>query len=312
MRTAEGVKAWSSQVIRNILTNEKYIGDALLQKTYITNCIEKKVVKNPGDRPMYYVENHHEAIIPKVIFQRVQEEMIRRSSKRKVMQRSGKTEQGKYSSKYALSEILVCGECGTPYKRCTWARNGKKRIVWRCVSRLEFGKKYCHNSPTIDEGKLHNAIVTALNEFGAIRSEVEHGCLDLVRMAQRHDENGGMDLLALQQQLEFLAAEQALVVDKLLKDMNDSNLNAQLKALTEEKQTILDQIAGQQQDETQQAIQTSRMAEMQEFLAQQPMKFTEYDDEITRKLVERITVVDAETIQVKIRDTEVVLGERLH
>ena len=94
--------------------------------------------------------------------------------------------------------------------------------------------------------------------------------------------------------------------------MNDSNLNAQLKALTEEKQTILDQIAGQQQDETQQAIQTSRMAEMQEFLAQQPMKFTEYDDEITRKLVERITVVDAETIQVKIRDTEVVLGERLH
>ena len=131
-------------------------------------------------------------------------------------------------------------------------------------------------------------------------------------MAQRHDENGGMDLLALQQQLEFLAAEQALVVDKLLKDMNDSNLNAQLKALTEEKQTILDQIAGQQQDETQQAIQTSRMAEMQEFLAQQPMKFTEYDDEITRKLVERITVVDAETIQVKIRDTEVVLGERLH
>ena len=56
------------------------------------------------------------------------------------------TEQGKYSAKYALSELLVCGECGTPYKRCTWARNGKKRIVWRCVSRLEFGTKYCHNS----------------------------------------------------------------------------------------------------------------------------------------------------------------------
>ena len=67
------------------------------------------------------------------------EEMARRASKRKVMQKTGKTEQGKYSAKYALSELLVCGECGTPYKRCTWARNGKKRIVWRCVSRLEFG-----------------------------------------------------------------------------------------------------------------------------------------------------------------------------
>ena len=89
--TAEAVKTWSRQVIRNILTNEKYIGDALLQKTYITDCISKKVVKNQGDRPMYYIENHHEAIIPKVIFQRVQEEMTRRASKRKVMQKSGKT-----------------------------------------------------------------------------------------------------------------------------------------------------------------------------------------------------------------------------
>ena len=70
--------------------------------------------------------------------------MTRRSSKRKVLQKSGKTELGKYSGKYALTELLVCGECGSPYKRVTWARDGKKRIVWRCVSRLEFGTKYCH------------------------------------------------------------------------------------------------------------------------------------------------------------------------
>ncbi len=80
--TVEAVKAWSYQVIRNILTNEKYIGDALLRKTYITDCISKKVVKNQGDRPMYYIENYHEAIIPEVIFQRVQEERTRRASKR--------------------------------------------------------------------------------------------------------------------------------------------------------------------------------------------------------------------------------------
>ena len=78
---------------------------------------------------MYYVENNHPAIVPKEIFNQAKEEMARRASKRKVMQKRGKTEQGKYSARYALSEILVCGECGTPYKRCTWARNGKKRIV---------------------------------------------------------------------------------------------------------------------------------------------------------------------------------------
>ncbi|MDE7243401.1 MAG: recombinase family protein, partial [Oscillospiraceae bacterium] len=166
--TAIGIQGWSRQVIHNILTSEKYVGDVLLHKTYVTDCISKKVKKNQGERPMYYIENHHEPIVSKEIFQRVQEEMTRRASKRKVMQKSAKTEQGKYSAKYALSEVLVCGECGTPYKRCTWARNGKKRIVWRCVSRLEFGKKYCHDSPTVDEEKLHRAILAALNECSAI------------------------------------------------------------------------------------------------------------------------------------------------
>lgn len=108
--TAKGVRAWSHQVIQNILTNEKYIGDALLQKTYVTDCISKRVKKNQGERPMYYVENHHPAIIPRAQFNRVREEMTRRASKRKVMQKTGKTEQGKYSAKYALSELLVCGE----------------------------------------------------------------------------------------------------------------------------------------------------------------------------------------------------------
>ena len=93
---------------------------------------------------------------------------------------------------------MVCGECGTPYKRCTWARNGKKRIVWRCVSRLEFGTKYCHNSPTLDEDKLHSAIVAALNEFGAIRAEVKADVLELAGLAQSGGEDGGESPLALQ------------------------------------------------------------------------------------------------------------------
>lgn len=309
--TAEAVKAWSYQVIRNILTNEKYIGDALLQKTYITDCISKKVVKNQGDRPMYYIENHHEAIIPKVIFQRVQEEMTRRASKRKVMQKTGKTEQGKYSAKYALSEILVCGECGTPYKRCTWARNGKKRIVWRCVSRLEYGKKYCHNSPTVDEDKLHSAILAALNMYGAIRSEVEDGARTLAEMACSHGATSGESLLALQRRLEVLKAEQDLLLDKVLEDMNNEILNDQLKALSEEKQAVLTQIEGQKQDENQQSMQASRAAELEEFLTQQPMNFAEYDDTLTRRLAERITVVDAETIHVKIRDVAVEIEQTL-
>ncbi len=148
------------------------------------------------------------------------------------MQKTAKTEQGKYSAKYALSELLMCGECGTPYKRCTWARNGKKRIVWRCVSRLEFGTKYCHNSPTLDEDRLHRAIVAAFNEYGALRAEVRADVLELAELAMSGGEDGGMSLLELRQKLDGLTAEQAALVDKILENMNSAELNAQLETVT--------------------------------------------------------------------------------
>ncbi len=310
--TAEGVKGWSRQVIQNILTSEKYIGDGIRQKTYTTGPIgNRKAVKNNGELPMYYSKNNHPAIIPREVFYRVKEEMARRTSKRKVMQKTAKTEQGKYSAKYALSELLVCGECGTPYKRCTWARNGKKRIVWRCVSRLEFGTKYCHNSPTLDEDKLHSAIVAALNEFGAIRAEVKADVLELAGLAQSGGEDGGESPLALQARLKELSAEQAVLLDKVLADMKNKELNAQLKVVLDEKQDILERIAAQEQDEEQRAAQASRQREMEEWLDQQPLCFTEYDDTLTRRFVEQVTVVDAETIRVKIRDAGIEIERKL-
>ena len=310
--TAEGIQGWSRQVIQNILTSEKYIGDGLRQKTYTTGPIgNKKVVKNNGELPMYYTKDHHPAIIPREICYRVKEEMARRASKRKVMQKTGKTEQGKYSAKYALSELLICGECGTPYKRCTWARNGKKRIVWRCISRLEFGTQYCHNSPTLDEDRLHRAIVAALNEYGAIRAEIKADVLELTELARSGGEGGGTSLPELRRRLEALTTEQARLLDEILEDMGSKELNAQLQALADERQSVLDQIAACQQDEEQRAIQASRQREMEEWLDQQPMCFTEYDDTLTRRFVEQVTVVDADTIQVKIRDTDVEIEQHL-
>ncbi len=124
--TAAGIQGWSRQVIQNILTSEKYIGDGLRQKTYTTGPIgNKKTVKNNGELPMYYSRDHHPAIIPRDIYYRVKEEMARRASKRKVMQKSAKTEQGKYSAKYALSELLVCGECGTPISDAPGPETGR-------------------------------------------------------------------------------------------------------------------------------------------------------------------------------------------
>ncbi|MGN0656301.1 MAG: recombinase zinc beta ribbon domain-containing protein [Ruminiclostridium sp.] len=98
---------------------------------------------------MYLVKNHHEGIITRKQFNRVQEEMARRSSKRRVADKYCKTEQGKYSAKFALSEMLICGECGAHYRRVTWTAKGYKEIKWRCINRLQ----YLNDHPHIKQGK---------------------------------------------------------------------------------------------------------------------------------------------------------------
>ena len=309
--TAQKVERWSSAVIHNILTNEKYMGDALLQKTYITDCITKKVKKNMGERPMYYVENNHPAIILRETFDQVQKEMTRRSSKRKVLQKSGKTELGKYSGKYALTELLVCGECGSPYKRVTWARNGKKRIVWRCVSRLEFGTKYCHNSPTLDESRLHNAILAAMNEYAAIRQEVCPDVLAMVEEAKRAMSQAGTMLLELKKRMDAVSQEQSNVLDRLLANMADAELNARMKALTDEKEALKAQILKVQQKEVSMAEQAAKRQQMWDSLKECSAGYTEFDDEFVRQIIQKITVEDAETIHVHFRDSDVVLEQGL-
>lgn len=106
--------------MKNILSNERYCGDLLMQKTYTENCITKKVKKNRGEMPKYLVKNNHPAIVTQSTFKMVQMEMARRGNVRKKTD-SGITEQGKYSGRFALTDLLVCGECGSPYRRKTYS-----------------------------------------------------------------------------------------------------------------------------------------------------------------------------------------------
>ena len=156
--------SFTKGMISKVLTNEKYSGDCILQKTVTIDCIGKIRKKNTGEAPMYYVQNSHPAIINRDKFNRVQEEMARRKVKRPQMSSSSISKSGRYS-RNPLSEVTICEECGSRYKRCTWAKNGKKKIVWRCSNRLEHGTKYCHESPTIDEKELKEAVVQAVNKF---------------------------------------------------------------------------------------------------------------------------------------------------
>ena len=156
--TAAGNRKWRPEALKKILQNEKYIGDALLQKTYTVDFLTKKRVKNNGIVPQYYVTDNHEAIIPRDLFMRVQEEMQRRANLH-----SGKDRKKRvYSSKYALSSIVYCSKCGDIYRRIAWNNRGKRSNVWRCVTRVESGPDAC-DADTIQETELQEAVIKATN-----------------------------------------------------------------------------------------------------------------------------------------------------
>ena len=125
---------WHLSTVHGILRNEKYIGDALLQKTITTDFIEKVRIKNDGTVPRYYVKGSQEAIIKKDVYTAVQEEMVRRAN---LTSGIGGKKKRIYSSKYALSSICICTKCGDIYRRIAWNNRGKKSTVWRCCTRVE-------------------------------------------------------------------------------------------------------------------------------------------------------------------------------
>ncbi len=169
IKTVTGLDHWHPGTINNMLSNEKFCGDVCMQKTYTIDFLTKKKVKNEGYAPQYYIEDNHEAIIPKELFHQVQVEKARRASLNKaaVTRKTNKTkkEKSKYSSKYVLTELMVCAECGHAYRRQTWSKYGKKSAVWRCEDRLKNGtSSKCKNSPTLKEEQLHDAIMNAIND----------------------------------------------------------------------------------------------------------------------------------------------------
>ena len=152
--TGAGKTKWHTSTINKILRNEKYIGDALLQKTYTTDFLTKKRIKNNGTVPQYYVEGDHEPIIPKDIFLLVQEELVRR----RVVHTSNNGKRHCYSCKHCFSQIVICGECGEFFRRVHWNNRGCKSIVWRCLGRLEPTGEECH-ARTVNETILENVVV---------------------------------------------------------------------------------------------------------------------------------------------------------
>ena len=296
--TPTGSGKWVPGTIQSIISNEKYAGNAVLNKTYVVDCLSKKVKRNDGKaRPMYFVENNHPAIIDPATFGRAQEELARRTGKRKVKQKGTKTEQGRYSSKYALTELLVCGECGTPYRRCTWTVKGEKKPVWRCINRLDFGKKYCHHSPTMEESVLQEAVMAAIMRTAKQSADVL-GTLKLhVGMGLKNDD-GEDNSLDIQIRIAEIDAEFKTMLQAIATDTVEDFDEQRATALMAEKNSLEQQLA--QLDNAQQENENaeSRLDEIFTILDGLENHPMEYDDRLVRQVLECVVVESKERIKV--------------
>lgn len=303
-------KGWSINVIRNILTNEKYAGDVIRQKTFVADPISKRVVKNTGQLPMYLLKNHHEGIVDKVTYNAVQAEWARRNAKRTPSVKTVPTGKGCYASKYALSERMICGECGSNYRRCVWSKRGKKRTVWRCVSRLDYGTKYCHDSPTLDESVIQKAVLTALNSAMGRKDELVHHITNTMAQELISIPGETMSLADIERRLEEINREtHEIVVTSSRRDDKYKDFTEQLKALVDESAALKERrafIREQQQNNTQ-AMQ--RIEHAKAVLEQASSEITEWDERVIRQLVESVKVLSAEKLAIQIRGGMVIEQE---
>jgi len=270
-----GNERWHTSNINNILRNEKYIGDALLQKTYTVDFLTKKRVKNNGIVPQYYVENSHEAIIPREVFMQVQEELIRR----RIVHTSPNGKNRVFSSSHCLANIVYCGVCGEFYRRIHWYNRGKKSIVWRCISRLENTGLFC-DARTVPESQIEQVLVKAINQTLCDRDTFLSILKKNIETVLNHEND--TTLADIDKRLEELQTE----LLKLASSKADyEDVADEIYRLREEKQKAqLDNVG---RDELK-----KRITDMGNFLQKQPTSITEYDEALVRRLIEKVTVYE--------------------
>lgn len=271
------------------------MGDVLLQKTFTASFLEGRQRKNNGELPKYYIENNHPAIVSKEMFHRVQEEIARRNSKKPAAKKKAKTNRGRFTSKYALSERLVCGECGSYYRRVTWSIHGRRQIVWRCINRIENGPKACPDSLSIQEEVLHSAILKAVQSFISDRQEEISSALynSLIACSENDPENP----IFLQNRLDALEKE----FDNLLLMASDENeiIDYKLQQLSGEIQKIKQKKKELEKSEKHSRAMQDKAKEVSKLLSSENLSLTEYSDTLVYRVVERVTVLSKKQIRIR-------------
>ena len=294
----KGKATWSTATLRSLLTNEKYKGDALLQKTYRPSLFSDRAVQNDGDLPKYYVEGVLPRILEPDIFDRIQEEMAKRGAKRPTSEKA-KTPFGRYSGKYALSALVVCGKCGALYRRVTWYRKGEKQIMWRCGTRLD-GKANCPDSPTIEEITLQAAVMEAISQQYIHKEEALEVTMQSIRSVLTPETVDSE--YVIRTKINELQKERKTLIARALAENDDGKYDFQFTRIKRELEQLQAQLEGVRAVQKAQAVDEARMAEIAALLAKFKESDLTFDDLLVRKMVETVRVESTEKLEITFKD----------
>lgn len=289
IKTYSGGSEWRQSAIINILKNEKYCGDVIYQKTYILDCISKKKITNNGDKTRYLVQNDHEPIISRDLFYAAQAEFAKRNTKRSTSD-FAVTSKGRYSGKYAFSELLICDECGGKFKRKTVKKKDCVMHYWRCINRLEYADKYCTNSVGFEEEALKAAVCRALSKilqkrdmgFELVKSHLVYVAsadeksedLFFVEKAIKDEENRIMEYAKLGQKSEYNKDNYQLAI---------ADCTKRIKVLREKREQVIRQLSFNDAAK-------KELERIEAYLSEDRAVVDQFDDSTIRRLVNSIHV----------------------
>ena len=276
--TPAGKEKWQSSTVKSILTNEKYKGDALLQKTFTVDFLSKKAKINEGEVPQYYVEKSHPAIVSAEVFDLAQYEMKRRTKK------------GRHTSAASIfSDKLVCGECGAVYGSKVWhSTDAYRTMIWRCNEKYAVKGQPCP-SPHLRDEEIQHAFVQAINQVLEQKEEILSALQEALA--------GLTDVSRLECECDRLQAEQDVVarqMSRMIREnaevaQNQAEYNARLQPLEERYEALKSAMLRAKEAISEQ---TGRRRRLEAFMRElrESSLLTVFDERVFLGTVERITV----------------------
>lgn len=277
IKTPGGKDVWNQQTVRRMLSNEKYKGDALLQKKFTVDFLQKKMKKNEGEVPQYYVEGNHEAIISPAVFDMVQAELAKRKH-------SG----SRYSGVSIFSNKIKCGDCGGWYGSKVWHSTDQyRKVVYRCNHKYKDEK--CQ-TPHVTEDEVKALFIKAYNELISEKKEIIANaelirktlCITdgLLEEKQKLED----EILVLVEMTQNLVAENARVAqDQEEYQKRYDGLVQRYETTKKEYDELVDKIE-------QKEAHGERMRQFIKTLKDQDGIITEFDDVLWGSMVELVTI----------------------